>query len=427
MTGFKAPAGNFQEFIAPADGALLKYLQKTGKTPPVSISIHALEDLNTETKFDKFLSYSFKSSIMVPVEAFGCEVYYNAQLGIRKPREGDIFVLRANNIPIASGIVDQLDMETEAKTGTKLSIQGRNLLGQWEDQDSVSLDSNIIYGNKYTVTQIVNALAQNTRINPTNLELRNTPKRGYLAASQPGESKLATMQRYCEALDIFFWMQGDGTLTVGRPSMYGASLGRFYCNSTTRQSNILAIRSMRASTQIPNIILPIWNGQESVQALNIPQKALVNKAQGPNRLLHYNHRTPKAIVVSTPEGSAPQDLAEVNELLVAGQNVQFVNGVQVNGQTKAGASTILQAYAKRALAKANMHEIKVQVNIVGHYNDQAQPVLVDQVYNIQYADDDINEDMYLYELEYSLDENLGPQTKLFFCRQSSLVSDVRAL
>lgn len=422
-------------FIVPKDGALLTYMQKNGRVPPVSLHIHPLEDLTQEFKITKFMSYNFKSSILVPVEAFSCEVFYKKDPSIRKPKEGDVFVLRANNIPVASGIIDQLDMETEPRSGTRLSIQGRNLLGQWEDQDSVSLDSKIIYGNKYTVDQIVNALAQNTRINPTNLIKQMTPTKPYLAASQPGESKLSTMQRYCEALDLYFWMAGDGSLIVGRPNMYGVPVngntngvrGRFMLRSSNRTSNVLAIRSARASTQIPNVILPIWNGQESVQALNIPQKALYNHAEGPARLRSFEHRTPKAVVVSTPEGSAPQDLAEINALLVAKQNVQILNGVVQTTQNPAGAATILQAYAKREMAKANVREIKVQVNIVGHYNDRAEPVMIDQVYRVQYDDDDIDEDMYLHEVEYTMDIKTGPQSKLFFCRQSSLVSDVRAL
>lgn len=431
MSNFTVQKLDRAVFIPPSDGALLKYLQKSGRTPPITLTVHPLEALDQEIIFEKFISYSFKSSILVPVDAFQCEVYYNKQdakkFKLRKPREGDIFVLRANNIPVATGIVDQLDMETEPRQGTKLSIQGRNLLGQWEDQDSVSLDSKILYGNKYTVTQIVTALAQNTRINPTNMELRNAPALGYLAATQPGESKLSSMQRFCEALDIYFWMGPSGNIIIGRPGMYGPRKGSFFCLSGARKSNVLAIRSVRASTQIPNIILPIWAGQESVQALNIPQKPLYNRAEGPTRLRYYNHRTPKAIVVSTPEGAAPQDLAEINALLVAKQNVQFVNGVQSQTVSKAGAATILQAYAKREMARANVNEIKVQITVLGHYNDRAEPVLPDQVYQIQYEDDDIDEDMYLLEVEYFCDEKSGDQSRLTFCRQSSLVSDVRAL
>lgn len=428
MSTFVVKKQDSPSTIQPYDGALLDYVQFSGKTPPVSLSIHPLEDLEAEIQITQFLSYSFKSSILVPVESFSCEIFYKKDPKIGKIQEGDIFVLRANGIAIATGIIDQLDMETEAKTGTKLSIQGRNLLGQWEDQDSVSSDSKILYGTLYTVDQIITALAQNTRINPVNMVKQFAPKMGYLAATQPGESKLSSMQRYCEALDIYFWMQGDGTIKVGRPNMRAASSGKFFMDETNRKSNVLAMRSTRASTQIPNEILPIWNGQEDVQFLTSLQQVLRNNAAGPKRLFHFGHRTPKAIVVSTPQGSAPQDLAEIDALLVAKQNVDLVNGVNKANQDRAGAATILQAYAKREMAKANVHEIKIQATILGHYNDRAEPVTVDQVYTIRYDNDDIiDEDMFLYEVEYSLDPATGPQTKLFFCRQTALVSDIRAL
>lgn len=425
MKVIKASVSNLNKTktIPVADGALIKYLTQTGKVPPVSLSIFFLEDIQQEIFIDDFISYNFKNSITVPVDQFQCEVFYKRIDGQRKPKEGDIFVLRANGIAIATGIVDQLDMETDPNTGTKLSIQGRNLLGQWEDQDSVTIDSKILYGNKYTVTQIVTALSGNTRVDPARLQLRSAPTRGYLAATQPGESKLSSMQRYCEALDIYFWTSGDGSIIVGRPDMYGIRegiKGTFFCLEASREANVLVMRSTRASTQIPNIILPIWNGQESVQALNLPQSTLFNNAEGPARLRAFGHRVPKAVVVSTPEGSAPQDLADVNTLLVANQNA----GTNLN---KAGASTILQSYAKREMARANLKEITVQCNIVGHYNDRAEPVLPDQVYRIQYDTDDLDEPMYLYETEYVMDVKSGPQTRLFFCRQKALVSDVRAL
>lgn len=423
------------EFIPVADGALLKYIEQKGSLPKVSLSIHPLEDLSREIMLERFISYSFRSSIMNPIDAFSCEIFYQETFDIksdksqskkdevRKPREGDIFVLRANNIPVASGIIDQLDMETDPRAGTKLTIQGRNLLGQWEDQDSVSTDAKIIFANNYTLNQVITKLAQDTRINPSRTVFRDAPVKGYLFATQPGESKLSSMQRYCEALDIYFWTSGDGSLIVGRPDMRGVRggvRGRYFCKSGDRKSNVLSMRSTRNSTQIPNIILPIWNGQEFIQSM-IPQSALLNAAEGPKRLRHFEHRVPKAVVVSTPQGSSPQELAEINQILVAaGQSGSAASG-------KAGASTILQAYAKREMAKANINELKVQVNIPGHYNDRAEPLMVDQVYRIQYDDDDINEDMYLYEIEYLMDSKSSAQSKLTFCKQTSIVSDVRAL
>src|SRR3990172_10510556 len=116
--------------ILPEDGALMRYLEQRGKFPPVTLSIFPLEGPGAEIVIDKFISYKFQSSILVPVDSFQCELYGDRLEGL-KPSEGDIFVLRANGLPIATGVVDQLDMETDGQAGTRLSIQGRDFLGKW--------------------------------------------------------------------------------------------------------------------------------------------------------------------------------------------------------------------------------------------------------------------------------------------------------
>lgn len=406
----------------------MKYLQKNGKFPPVSISIFPLENstitngifsYKEELYVDKFISYNFQSSIMVPVDSFQCEFYYEKVQGIAKPKDGDLVVLKANGIAIGTGIIDQVDIETDGVTGSKLTLQGRDLLSQFQDQDSVSLDSKILWGNKYTLKQIISALSKNTRINVANLIKRYAPEKPYLFATQPGESKLSSLQRHCESLDIYFWMDGSGNLIIGKPNMYGASKGSWYLNKKERLTNVISMRSTRNSTAIPNLIVPIWNGQEQVQNKITKSQFLENSSPGPARLLQYGHRTPKAVIVSTPEGATPQDLSEVNTLTIAGQNANQLN--------RAGASTILQVYAKREMARANLRDLCVQVSVPGHFNDLAEPLLVDSVYRIQYDIDDIDEDMFLYEVDYSMNENDGQRTRMFFCRQTALVANTVAL
>jgi hypothetical protein len=318
-------------------------------------------------------------------------------------------------------------METDP-SGTRLSIQGRDLLGQWEDQDAVSPDSTIIWSNKATILQIVNHLSLSTRINPNNMLTPMAPTQPYMFATQPGESKVSAMQRYCEALDLYFWMDGNGNLNVGRPNMYGADIGspylvgpqdRLFC--LKNGGNVLSIRSSRNTTQIPNLLLPIWNGQETVQNRISKSQCLLNNSEGPRRLYQLGHVTQKAVIVSTPDGASPQDLANLNELIVAGQQQN------TSGLTQAGANTILQSYAKRAISRANVRELNVQCSVPGHFNTAAAPYVVNSVYNIQYDADGVDENMFLYEVEYSLSEDDGPKTRLNFCRQTALVSDVRAL
>jgi prophage tail gpP-like protein len=398
-------------------------MQQNGRTPPISLSIFSIEDLSQEISITQFMSYRFQSSILVPADSFSMEVFYKPQPDQRKPADGDICVLRANGVPVCTGILDQVDMETTLE-GTKLQLQGRDLLGQWQDQDSVTIDSKIVWFNQANVDQMVASLAVNTRLDPKRLIKRDTPGRPYMFATQPGETKLSSMQRYCEPLGIYFWMDGSGSLIVGRPDVFGVRdgpAGTLFMKSTSRATNVIAMGSTRASTQIPNIIVPIWGGQETIQDRIKPEKAIYNGAAGPARLLNFGHRVPKAVVVSPPEGSAPQDLADLNALSVANQNAAQQNKI------KPGSSNLLQAYGKREMARANLNELKVRVTMVGHYNDSAAPLLIDSVYRIQYEADDIDQQMYLYEVEYTMDEHTGPMTRAMFCKPTALVSDVRAL
>ncbi len=419
---------NRSVIIPQREGSLRKYLEQTGKLPPVTLSIFPLQagpaNVNDEIFIDKFISYGFNSSILVPVDSFTCEFFYEAISGYRKPRDGDILVLRSNGTPIFTGVIDQPEIETDATMGTKMTVTGRDLLGLWEDQDAVNLDASIIWSNRFTVSQVISALSKDTRIDPTKIILRNAPRSSYLFATQPGESKISAIQRFCESLDIYFWMNGDGRIIIGKPDMYATRQGRrgtLYLLKSNRSSNCLTMRSVRNNTQIPNVMVPIWNGQETVQNRITKEQIIENGSEGPSRLRRLGHRVAKAVVVSTPEGSTPQDLSDINALTVANQNVALKK------LTKAGASTLLQAYAKREMARANLKELNVQVQMYGHYNDLAEPFQVDQVYRIRYDIDDIDEDMYLYEIEYKLDEKSSQLTKLFFCRQTALVSDVRAL
>lgn len=404
-------------------GALLDYWQKNGRMPPVSLSTFALEDIRQEIFIDKFISYKFSSSILIPVDSFTIEGAFIPKKGLRKPMEGDIYVLHANGISISTGIVDQVDIETDAQGGSRIYCTGRDLLGQWEDNDAVNLDSKPVWGNQFTIDQVVQALSNGTRLDPKRLIKRLAPARTYLFATQPGESKLSALTRYCEGLDILFWMTGNGSLIMGKPDVYGTGgrKGTLFLKYSSRSSNVISMRSTRNSTQVPNIVVPIWNGQETVQDRIKPEQALYNTAPGPSRLRTYGHRVIKAVVVSTPQGAAPQDLSEINTLDIAKQNQN------VTKTSQAGDSNILQAYAKREMARANVNSLRVQIVMAGHYNEDASPFEVDSTYRIQYEHDDIDQDMFLYEVEYSLDIKQGPTTRLFFTIPQSIVAKTRAI
>lgn len=384
---------------------LLSYVAETGRLPPVSLIIVPL-DGSPKIVLERFLSYNFSSSILIPVDTFSFNFVAPDGPALNKTiKEGDICVLSANNLQLAQGIVDQTEVETDGEFGEKCAISGRDLMGQLEDQDAISMDSTPIYASNVTISGGVSALLTNTRI--TQIELRDTPNAKYLLATEPGESKLSALQRFVEPLNCLAWMGPKGQIVIGKPNMAQEPSGKFFLSKEKRSSNVLHIRITRAATQIPNVIVPVWSGQEMVTDRVSKQQRLHNGASGPARLFKLGHRVPKSVVVSAPNATDPQGLSGVNAL-------------------KAGGGNILQAYAKREMARQNQKEIIVQVVVPGHFNEKGEPYVPDTVYHIEYDRGDINEKMYLFQVEYAMDEGSGQRTTLFFCRLGTIVSDVRA-
>jgi prophage tail gpP-like protein len=202
-------------------------------------------------------------------------------------------------------------------------------------------------------------------------------------------------------------MGPDGTLIIGKPNMAQKARGRIFLHKEKRQSNVLSMRVTRASTAIPNLIVPIWAGQETTVDRVAPEQALMNGAAGPARLYKLGHRVPKSVVVSTPTATDPQGLSQINAIQAAGGN-------------------LLQAAAKRELARRNVGEIVVEAVVPGHYDENGLPYVPDTVYHVEYDRGSVDESMYLYQVDYSLEESGGQRTNLFFCRLGAIVADVRA-
>lgn len=412
-------------------GGLEAILAKKGRMPPVSLIVKPLEQtgggggggalgaasavaafaqgmLSPGIVLDRFLGYQFSSSILIPVDTFNFSFVAPDGPPLSDAiKEGDLATLSANDVTFATGIVDSTVIETDAEFGEKGTINGRDLLSQLEDQDAISLDSTPLWGNAMTVEQAVRALIQDTRI--TRVELREAPSGSFLFATEPGESKLAALQRFLEALNCLSWMGPDGTLIVGKPNMSQDRTGRIFLVKGKRQSNVLSMSVTRSSTSIPNAIVPIWAGQESTVDRVGTEQVLKNAAPGPSRLFKLGHRTPKTVVVSTPDASSAQGKADLNAFVA-----------------RAAGGNLLQAYAKREIARRNVNEIVVQAVVPGHFNENGEPYVPDTVYHVEYDRGGVDENMYLYQVDYGLDSSRGQHSNLWFCRLGCIVADVRA-
>lgn len=391
--------------IPPASTKLGAYLAKHGRFPGIELQIKPIDPSRPTFVLRQFEEYTFQNSVLVPVDSFSFTCRNPSLKGSLYDfiKDGDIAVLLANGQPVATGLIDSVNIGTDPDNGEKVTIQGRTLIAQLEDQSAINEVDTPIWGNSLTPDSVINALITSTRINF--YRLQQAPSVSLLFATEPGESKLSALTRYLEAVNCITWMDPDGTLVVGRPDMGANPLGTFIMDRANRQANCLSIQANYASTQIPNVVVPIWTGQETTTDRVGPEQRVLNMAQGPARLFKFKHRVPKSVVVSTPNGADPQSLAGANQITVAGGN-------------------ILQAYAKREIARANVHELGVQVNVQGHYNANLEPLMSDTCYNINYPRASLNEKLYLHTVTYTLSVQAGQRTSLNFCRPGSIVADV---
>lgn len=385
-------------------GGIKRTLESTGRLPPISLVITPLDGSDT-IYLDRFLTYQFKSSILIPVDTFNFTVSYPDDIPFyERVKDGDIVSLYGNDVPLATGIIDVPETETDGQFGEKVQIAGRDLMSQFEDQDSISIQDQPITAGKYTIEQAVNKLMENTRIR--GIRLQDAPKGSYLFATEPGENKLSSLQRFLEPLNCLAWMDANGKIVIGRPNMRQSPKGTIFLIKSDRKSNVLSMKCSRSSTQIANIIVPIWTAQESAFGINTAEPRMYNAAQGPSRLRKLGHRVPKTIVTSTPQGGSAQDLSSINNVVVGGAN-------------------LLQASAKRELARQNHKELLVQAVVPGHYDQSGNPYLQDSVYRVIYDRGPVDENMYLFDVDYMGSEE-GQKSVLHFCRLGTIVSDVKA-
>lgn len=408
-----------REDLPPPPSALRTLLEKAGRFPPVQLLIKPL-DGSDDVILNRFLSYDFASSVLEPVDSwsFTFAAPDDPTPFSQRVKPGDIAILSANGIALSTGIIDMTTVKTDSQTGEEVTVTGRDLMAQFEDQDAISFRDKPIWGNRVTVRQAINALRESTRI-PSDLILQDVPTGSYLFATEPGESKLSAFQRYLEPLNILAWMRGDGKMICGRPN-FRRDDGIFVLSKDRRRANVLSIQVVRKPTTIPTHIVPVWQGQEFVTDRVSAQQRLLNPATDVTRLRKLKHILPKTVVVSNPQGNDPQALAQVTTI----ENATSTRNRPANA---AGGSSILQAYAKREMARLNIEELTVELRIGGHYNENGIPYQVDQVYKVEYDRGDVDERMYLYQIDWKLDERSGQVSTLKFCRLGRITADALAV
>lgn len=415
-----------QEIVAgQSSQGYTKLLETKGQFPKIEIVITPLSGSKFGNpngnpdyimRLTQFMQYSFSSSVLVPVDAFSFNI-----VTPQDPRpvdqflkSGDIATLFGNEVQLSTGIVDVVDTQVETTQGESTSVNGRNLLSQLEDNTAVDANTNPIASVNYTVSQVVLKLLENTRI-PRNLILRDAPTRPYLFGTEPGESRLSALQRYLNPLNCLFWGNADGRIIVGRPNMSQASKGRLILSKKDRFSNVVSMKVTRNSTKVPNVIVPLYTGQEVATANLARGQSFKNNIEDCARLLKLGHIVTRCLTVSSPSSTSPQDQSATNQIGVANQK-----------QNRVAGQTLLQAVAKAELARENINTMQVQAIVPGHYNNMGEPYMIDTCYDVFFDRGNVAEKMYLYSVEYRGSANEGQRTVLNFCRIGTIVSDIRA-
>ncbi len=400
------------------NNAFLKDLRVNGRFPKVELKITPLEPRSKQPRaisktvvIDKFISYQFTNNMLVPVDSFS---YSFTAPNDEKPftdyvLEGDLISLYANNVVIGTGIVDQIEIECDGDNGEKVTVNGRNLLGQLEDQSCVDINMKPIYMENIKITAAIQKIIEGTRIPREIIEI-DTPSILSLIQTEPGESKLSAILRFLEPVNCLLWASPEGRLVVGKPNMGQSPVGKMMINREKRSSNVLSMRVVKSAASIPSRYVVLWTAREaSVQYAVKANNVYDNLAEGPKRLLKNGHSVIKTIVSSLPNGA---DAAGADAI------------TRQNNALKAGTS-LLEQYAFRQIAKENFNETLVTCVVAGHYNEKGEPYRNDTVYNIEYDRAGLNENMYLYSVEFQGTNERGQWTILSFCKLGTIVEGAK--
>lgn len=391
---------------------LYQGLQKDGRLPKIEITVTSQDDrraANPSTSITSFLTYTFSSNILVPVDAFSFTFAApNDPLpATRIFSEGDIISISANGVQISTGIIDSVEIEVDAENGERVTLVGRDLMGQLADQHCVTPNCAPIWGNSMTITQALRELIKTTRIR--GITLQDAPAKAFLFATEPGEARLTALIRFLEPLNCLAWMSPDGKLVAGRPTMNGAPVGTIMCSKSKRKSNVLSISASYSATQIPSVIAGLYSDAQS-SMVGLPKSQIfVNPNSRVQALKKRGHQIFKAVVSSIPSGASPEDFRSVTELQVAGSP-----------------KTMLNYLADREFARANANVLQVKAVVPGHFNDAGQPFVPDTLYNVEFDRAEVAEVMYCYGVEWSMTPGAGQQSVLSFCPLNTLVGNVRA-
>jgi len=359
----------------------------------------------------EFTSYNFDRNILTPASAFRFTapgVDKDKRLSIRS---GDMCVIFAENTlgvkyPIATGFIDETDTHI-TPTNIEYVLTGRDTLGQLVDNASVDVQNRIVNFSQYTLVNIARDLISNTRM-PKTIITQQTPNNSMIYNTNPGETKINSLQRYLDYTNCLVWTKPNGQMVLGKPNFYQAPSGILQMKSdrASTGNNMLECRVRRSPNQAIR--------QISVQLQTLGQ---VDAAYS----VKYNNAKDIKDLRTAGVGRS------VMQLFSYGSGEDAVNQVTQVGNQSGNDRNIGAQYALREMARENMKLLDVEVVVRGHMNVYDAPYDVDQVYTVIVDDENLYEDMYVYGVSYELTLETGTLTRLRLCQRGSIVAGAAAL
>lgn len=382
------------------------------KSAPLEIDFFSAQFSGPSPSMRTWTSYQFERSILTPASAFRFTapgVPKAQRIAIRSCDMAQIFAVKqdGSKIPIGLGIIDETDTHI-VPTNLDYVLTGRDMLSQLVDNSSVDAQNTMVFLKRLTLKTIVQSLIANTRM-PQAVNLQSVPNGEFNFSTNPGETKINALQRFLEVSNCLVWTNGFGQIIVGKPNFSQPAKGKLTISSTNPAgNNCVEARIQRGVNKaIRQIVTQAQNltkadaGEFTVQNNDTDMKAVASAGGG--RSIY----APPFTFGGTGAADTINNLAGV--------------GNQAGNPKQLGA-----IYSQREIARENMNILNVEAVVKGHLNENGDIYQVDQVYNVQMEDDNVNENMYVYSCSYELSLDHGQLTRMRLCRLGAIVAQAYA-
>lgn len=375
-------------------------------TQPISLDFVSfqVDGPSSSQSLKTFTSYSFQRNLLTPASPFRFTapgVDKATRLNIRSGDMVSLFVTNKSKVvlPLATGFIDETDTNVLPER-IEYVLTGRDTMGALVDNAAVDAANKVIYVEKITLAGVLDTLIKNTRI-PAGYQVQQLPNGPLLFQTNPGETKINAIQRYLEMMNCLLWSLPNGQLVIGKPNFSQAPSGSVILNrANPNNNNCLNARVRR-------------NVNTAIRTISTQLQTQANVDAG-----SFTVQNNDADLITKTKGGVGRSVFRVFSY---GQGSDAVNLVTQVGNQSGSPNIIGNSLSLREIARANMQIIDVEAVIRGHVNEADQAYNIDQIYNVQIEDENVSENMYVYDVKYDLTMDHGQLTTLRLCRLGTIV------